>query len=276
MSVAICAIAKDEFQYLAEWIAYYLNINVDAVFIYDNESTDGSKEYLAALAEKGEIEYRDWVAPNGVSPQLSAYRNFMSEHSSKYDYVAFFDLDEFLVVEGGNIATLFTDLPSDVGAIAVNQLVFGSSGLEDNSPEPVIERFTKCSDFDFGERRWFKSIVKTDCYQDFYSPHAVSLKSGRYIHVNSQDVIQEGDQPGKSRDIVDKPAHLNHYMLKSKQEYFEKKQKRGGGAALTKEYRLKRFSDSYFYNRDKVANKRSYLFEEATIKKLKARMELLK
>ncbi len=44
--LAICAIAKNEGPYFKEWIEWHLAHGVDQFFIYDNESTDDTKDIL--------------------------------------------------------------------------------------------------------------------------------------------------------------------------------------------------------------------------------------
>ena len=50
---AICAIVKNEGRYLEEWIDYHLGIGVQKFFIYDNESTDSTKDILQRYERQG-------------------------------------------------------------------------------------------------------------------------------------------------------------------------------------------------------------------------------
>ena len=38
MKIAVCAIMKDENQYIEEWSNHYKNLGFDHIFIYDNNS----------------------------------------------------------------------------------------------------------------------------------------------------------------------------------------------------------------------------------------------
>ena len=44
--LAVCAIAKNEGAYFAEWIEWHLSQGVEKFYIYDNESTDNTREVL--------------------------------------------------------------------------------------------------------------------------------------------------------------------------------------------------------------------------------------
>lgn len=40
MKSAICSIARNENEYLDEWVTYHLNLGFDHIFIYDNNNPD--------------------------------------------------------------------------------------------------------------------------------------------------------------------------------------------------------------------------------------------
>lgn len=275
MNVMLAAIAKDECQYLPEWIAFHKLLGFNKIVIYDNESTDGSRAYLQQLAKNSIIEYRFWQTKEGISPQLSAYNDCINDNKDM-DFIAFFDLDEFLVVKNGQDFMSFLDsVPEDVSAIAVNQRLFGSAGLVENSSELVIERFTKCCHANYDEMKWFKSIVKPKRVSKYTSSHAAELINGKYVHTDFSELIREPGLKGKAQDIQTSQLQLNHYILKSKQEFFEKKQRRGGVVANTKKVRMARHKDGYFYNRDKWINKEAETFSDEFLVKLKSQISEL-
>ena len=77
--IVITAIAKNEGHYLEEWVEYYLSIGVDHFYIYDNDSTDNSKEVLQPYIDKGIV---DFIPYNGEEKQLpSLYNSF---HNYRY------------------------------------------------------------------------------------------------------------------------------------------------------------------------------------------------
>ena len=95
---AIIAVAKNEGVYLHEWIAYHKVIGFDDVLVYDNDSTDGSSEMLAELAGHGLVTPIPWHVEPDVAPQTSAYRDGLERLGEDYGWVAFIDLDEFIVI----------------------------------------------------------------------------------------------------------------------------------------------------------------------------------
>ena len=49
LKIAVCAIFKDEGPYLLEWLAFHKLIGVDLFFLYDNDSSDGGSDIIAAI-----------------------------------------------------------------------------------------------------------------------------------------------------------------------------------------------------------------------------------
>ena len=92
--LTVCAIAKNEGPYFKEWIEWHLSQGVDKFYIYDNESTDGTKDILKPYIEQGVVEYKYWP---GYRRQLAAYDDCLEHHRFDSRWIAFIDLDEFIV-----------------------------------------------------------------------------------------------------------------------------------------------------------------------------------
>lgn len=46
VKLAVVAIAKNESEYIAEWVAYHKAVGVERIFLFDNDSTDGMKNCI--------------------------------------------------------------------------------------------------------------------------------------------------------------------------------------------------------------------------------------
>jgi glycosyltransferase involved in cell wall biosynthesis len=58
--LAICAIAKNEALYVEEWMAFHFLQGVIEILIFDNESTDGTREILTRIARHVSVSVLDW------------------------------------------------------------------------------------------------------------------------------------------------------------------------------------------------------------------------
>ncbi len=92
--LAVCAIAKDEGPYFKEWLDWHISQGVEKFYIYDNESTDCTREVLRPYIESGVVEYCYYP---GYRRQIAAYDDCMDRHRFDTRWLAFIDLDEFIV-----------------------------------------------------------------------------------------------------------------------------------------------------------------------------------
>ena len=92
--LTVCAIAKNEGPYFKEWIEWHRKQGVEKFYIYDNESTDCTKEVLEPYIESGLVEYRYWP---GQKQQLATYDDCFERHRLEARWIAVIDLDEFIV-----------------------------------------------------------------------------------------------------------------------------------------------------------------------------------
>lgn len=247
MKFAIAAILKDENDSLLEWLAFHRVMGASHFFLADNGSTDGTREFLASLAREGWVTLIDVPSEPGVKPQLPAYQRLLEACGESFDAVAFIDADEFLLPEGepeerGLLPWLEARLADpEVGAVAVNWACFGSGGARFREEGLVIERFTRRAKQGFGPNHHFKSIVRPSWVVRFSNPHLATLAQGHYVDARGAPlevrVDREGNRrPGLSQEVCWQGARVNHYLVKSVEEFVLDKARRGSAATpgLTK------------------------------------------
>jgi hypothetical protein len=146
--LCIVACARDDGLYLLEFLAYHRSVGVEQVFLYTNDNTDGSDRLLRALAAAGEIVlFKNIVRPGGVSPVYKAYGHALSLMPEVLDYrwCAIIDPDEMIGFDRNLFGSLKDYIAwqelQPVDAIALNWLVFGSSGALRWHDEPMLSRF---------------------------------------------------------------------------------------------------------------------------------------
>lgn len=239
MKLYIAAIIKDEVNSLLEWIAYHKVLGVDGFIIADNDSKDGSRELLDALSHIENIILIDFPTIAGQKPQLPAYSKILSICSSDIDFLAFIDADEFLMPLDSGLSIKefveqrFTD--ESVSAIALNWANFGSNNQMFAEEKLVTERFTRRAPQRFNVHRNFKSIVRPRQVQHFLNPHFAELRSGRYIDALGRDlVLHPKHGNGVSAEILWQGARVNHYAVKSLEEFLLGKHLRGSAATANR------------------------------------------
>ncbi len=231
MKLGIAAIFKNEKPYILEWLAFHRLIGVDQFFIADNISDDGSTELLKDLDQAGYITRIAYPTKNEQGPQVPAYNLILREYGHLVDLLAFIDADEFIVPEEGvslkkNLTPLLHN--NSIGAIALNWAIFGSSGHEKYIDEPVIERFKYRAKQSTGVNRHIKTLVKPDYCEQFLNPHKVALSKGEYVKITGETFsFYERNRHGSSETIDWSPVRINHYVVKSFEEFKTRKQRRG-------------------------------------------------
>lgn len=238
MKLFIAAIIKDEQPGLLEWIAYHKVLGVEGFIIADNGSRDGSSELLGQLARLGIVDLFDFPNQGEQKPQLPAYQVCLSRAKGRADLLAFIDADEFLLPQGdislsATLERLFSD--DDISALALNWANFGSSGHLFADKGLVIERFTQRAKQHFHANHNIKSIVRPDRVTHFYNPHQAALKQGRYIDALGRDLnAHPRYSHGVSAEVCWEALRVNHYVVKSFEEFITGKYRRGSAATANR------------------------------------------
>ena len=100
--VLLCCIGRRENQYIREFVEYYKNLGFDNICLYDN-NYDGEDRFEDAIGDyiaNGYVFLKDYR--NRSVCQLQAYQECYDNYKDEYDWIAFFDIDEFLSLVNDN------------------------------------------------------------------------------------------------------------------------------------------------------------------------------
>lgn len=189
-STALCAIVKNEGEYIAEWLAHHVALGFDRVLIFDNDSTDNTRAELQRLERLALIEVRSWPDAGRRRVQVAAYEQACRELAGKVEWVAFLDVDEFLVSQHGDRLPDLLSVAQGCAGIAVNWLMFGTSGHEQKPDGLVLEAFQMRSAVEFPPNRHVKSLIRPDRALSCSNAHAFVL-DGAYCGPAGQPVRWE-------------------------------------------------------------------------------------
>lgn len=258
-TLAVCT-TKNEAPYLLEWICYYRAIGFDKIIIATNDNSDSSVEILRKIESVFSwFTMFEHTVSERTAPQLQAYRIIKAnlDKGGFMGYVALFDIDEFLVLPEGASMQDYLIRYKDADAVFINWRMYGSSGHLARPPGLVIEAYTRCAPISFSEHRKFKCIFRND-----YPIKAFGVHWPYYIDVANRRMVFTDGQMINPLILTEKPYHvhsriciediqLNHYSIKSKAE-FEEKKLRGRGAKSAFHTREEiRHSNQYFKAMDR-------------------------
>ncbi|WP_110630670.1 glycosyltransferase family 2 protein [Salinicola salarius] len=99
----VCAVAKDEGPYLAEWVFHHLHFGFDLIHVYINRTSDASAAVLERIGQsypQVTFEFIDWIdlCDPGVSAKLQtvAYAKELEQSRQQgVNWLLFLDIDEF-------------------------------------------------------------------------------------------------------------------------------------------------------------------------------------
>lgn len=229
MNIALCCIVKNENRYIREFVEHYANLGFSHMFIYDNNDVNG--EWLEEVI-------CDYICINFVSVinyrgkelcQLDAYNDCYHNQCKNWeiDWCAFFDTDEFLVLNKDNSIQnyLSRDMFSNAESIQINWKIFDDNNLIYYEDKPLMERFTHFTNHNCRE---FKSIIKTGFDDLFFdNPHRCLRKNTNLKYISSNGILlnplyvktcQYKNYYSENYDY----AQLNHYTQKTVEEYCNK------------------------------------------------------
>ena len=220
----VCTCAKNENDYIIEWVNHYLNLGFDKIFICDNneKGDDSIYETLNEYIQNGVIEIFDCREFSCF--QVQFYAMFCT--IGNYDWCAYFDCDEFLELPiYFNIKDYLSKKENDL-FVSFNWMVYGSNGEILQKEEPIQERFknpvTPISLFT--DNFFVKSIVRgrgifhRGCW--FNGSHMplttpmIEHNIGGYFHTNSD---MHCYFPPRYKE-----GYLKHYYTKSFNEWVKK------------------------------------------------------
>ena len=212
--LSIAAIMKNEKPYLKEWIEYHRLQGVSHFYLCDNDSTDGTKEYLEPYIKKGLITY---IELPGENKQLVCYDKIAREYKDETTWLALIDLDEFLVPLKAKNMPQFLKEFEDASEVSLYWMNYGDNKIFKRKQGLVTETFKAHGK---ALNHTVKSIIRPDKVIDFndkWSNHWVKV-SGKAVNENHQPVNYM-----LGFNISGDKARVNHYIIKSFSEFMFKK-----------------------------------------------------
>ena len=258
MKVAACVIVRNEAPNFLEWLCFHLAVGFDTILVYDNQSNDGTGEVARQASTIGDVRLASWPSTGKIT-QLLAYRDAVKRHADEFDWIAFFDSDEFLFSPTArSIKDVLATLANAV-AIGVHWQCFGSSGATALSGGLVIEEFLWRAETDFSANGHIKSILRPRAVDQVISAHVATLRHGAYVRANGRE-IHDFVKAGKTKHVEALDIlRINHYYTRSR-EHYQLKLDRGNihGEPIKDDFeRMDRnevYDDSALIYRDRVVD----------------------
>ncbi|MFH2115519.1 MAG: glycosyltransferase family 92 protein [Spirochaetota bacterium] len=237
--IAIVAIFKGEDEYLREWIEFHRTVGVDHFFLYDNGDSVVSRSILEPYIQDGSVTYIPFpdIPERGIRRQYGkdqfrrlslqnlAYGHCSRNYASKCNWLIKIDLDEFMypLEPYQSLADAFIAFEKpQVKGFSVQAMRFGPSGQLSRSGLTLMETYRKRNPEP--DRNW-KAVARGTAVSTFFGYQGCHTYFYRPVfgakHLTDTETC----------NLV----RINHYYIKSKDEYLDKIEKHASGHKAGKE-----------------------------------------
>lgn len=218
-ALSVVAIVKNEAKDMKEWIEFHRLVGVSHFYIYDNESEDDLKEVLRPYIESGIVTYIWWP---GSEQQMLAYTDAVERFRNETRLMAVIDADEYLLpTEDRDLLDVIDEiyaLDFRSGCVGVNWREYGCAGLETRTDALLTESHFYRAEDAFKKNAHVKAVCNPRKVERFLNPHFPIMKE------NALMITEAGTMFFLSYCYESncEKLRINHYYIKSKEEFFEK------------------------------------------------------
>lgn len=249
----ICAIAKNEHLYINDWIKHHLSLGFNHIYIFDND--DVNSPFIIDFIDaqlKDRVTIFNIRGVKMYDLQVKCYNCFYNEMCDDFDWCAFIDIDEYIILKKWLNINEFLEEPRFKNFLTI-RLKWHLYGDDD-----IVKR-----DIDIPTTQFFKNIINDNPIS--HQGKAI-LRGGLRGRVHILDHFTKIDggvnfaclpsgapclSDYKITEQYDDSAYVNHYMTKTLDEFLH--QKFGRGDAI---FDKKKIDLNYFWRINTPTNEK--------------------
>jgi hypothetical protein len=224
MKTLLCCIGRLENAYIKEFVEYYKILGVTNICLFDN-NYDGEEDFNDVIGDyinDGFVILKNYR--NQKVCQLAAYDECYRTYGEEYDWIMFFDIDEFMFINNDKTIEeyLSRDEFKNFDMIHVNWLLFGDGGNAKKTNGGLLERILTPLDlnlkgtYNFPDNFHIKSIIRGGLKSVIWNctPHTPTNITSC---CNSYGIPCNGVSPFTPYDF--RNAGIRHFTTKTAEEY---------------------------------------------------------
>ena len=227
--ICLCAIAKEENKYIREFIDLYKKYDIDKIYLFDNNDKNGEKfeDVIDDYIKNGFVELIDY---KGIkNPQIQSYNDCYNRYNKFYDWLIFFDIDEFIYLKDFTSFKYFlNDKRFDkCNRVQFNWIFFTDNNLLYYEDKPVRERFTerepKARGKKIGGEQGVKSAIRGNINNfEITSAHILNRHTRSCNGFGKRKKVKSVITTESDFDFY----YIEHYYCKSTEEFINNKLKK--------------------------------------------------
>ncbi len=219
LKVCLCVIGKKENNYVQEFIEHYKRLGYDKIFIYDNNDVNDER-FEDVIQKEIDIGFVSIINYRGLKKmQFKSYKECYKNYNKNYDWLSFFDFDEFLEIKPSNIKIQdFFGNPrfKKCQNIKINWVFYSYRNILKNYKViPLQKRNNYTTEINKHIKSTIRGNLSENYWSDMLNPHSSNFK---LIACSSSGKIVDYKSPFNIPPDI-KYAFLKHYHYKSFEEY---------------------------------------------------------
>ena len=244
IKVCLCSVGKLENKYIREFVEHYKKYKIDKIFIYDNNEIDGERfDYI--LKDYINNKFVEIINFRGkIGKQLIMFEDCYKKNAMKYDWLIFYDIDEFINLKTIiNIKDFLNQKKfSRCQSIYLNWVIHTDNNLIYYNNKSLAQRFTEI----YKNKNYCngKTIIRGNLKNiKMETTHLLDTKIGR-----CNGFGKKFKSKGIFCLIPDyKYYYIDHYYSKSTEEFINKINK--GDAVFGKKNKYLRINFYFKFNK---------------------------
>ena len=236
MKVALCVCGRLGNRYVSEYVKHYKNLGFDHIYIADNnrDGEENFKDVLQSDIDENFVTLYDYSHLTAFTDLIYTYFTDMyNKLSNEYDWIAFFDMDEFLtLVKDTNIKDyLSRECFKNANQILINWKTYTDNDLIYDDGRPCLERFTTPMDINkyvqYGnikENLHIKCIVRTKIAN--VKCESVHYLSAELLENTTYNNCGTKIMPGAFQEINYELSYIKHFFTKTIDEFINNRIKK--------------------------------------------------
>ena len=244
--LVICLIVRNEARHIGEWADFHLKAGVDHFIVYDNGCSDGTIEILSKRLTSEQLtvmpwdqKLRDGRGGAELHNQVLAYAHCLRNFGGRFRWMAFIDVDEFLIPTAANSLQNALADRSNAKHISLPWHMFGRNDHETPPEGGVLANYlNRASDPLVSSHALNWKCIVDPCHVTGVRVHGFDV-DGAAEGVNdvgkAATHAARSDRSFYSRDAI----QLNHYYTRSNAE-LQAKINRGSNKTVEAQKHIKR------------------------------------
>ena len=237
----VCGIAKQEKDYIYDWVKYHINLGYDKIYLFDNNDPDG-ESYDEMLKEFVDADKLEIINIRGIAgQQVNSY--ITTYYGVPFKYITYIDIDEFVAIDRD-----YSDIKDFIDKIDRPDICTGIglqwhcyAGIDDlDIHKPIWEQSFKEVPYDMRKdsrpeniNGWTKSIIRRGYNMEMnehicwvYYPGSENYLM-KFLNCYGELQYSLNGYRHNINEISKQPVYIKHFMFRDIKNIYYNKYLRG-------------------------------------------------